>query len=91
MRIRGAVQRRAGCAGPVTCVAWMHTVYGVGSPDAEYPTNMEGAPVKIRLCKHPTVSLAKPMNAFFNAILKVATSLAFYPGHPQCVFERVRH
>lgn len=63
-------------------VARVHTAYGVGSPEAEYPTNVEGVPVKIRLGKHPTVSLAKPMNAFFNAIFKVATSLAFYPGHP---------
>ncbi|KAJ5962031.1 hypothetical protein N7501_006972 [Penicillium viridicatum] len=42
MRIRGAVQRRAGFAGPVLSVAWMYTAYGVGSPDAEYPTNMAG-------------------------------------------------
>lgn len=42
MRLRGAVQRRAGYAGPVKSVAGVHTAHGVGSPDAAYPTNMDG-------------------------------------------------
>lgn len=79
----GVVQRRAGCAGPVESVAGVHTAHGVGSPDAAYPTNMDGAPVKMGLGNHTTVLRAKPINAFFNAI-EVATSLAFYPGgHPR--------
>lgn len=76
-----------GTPGRYNLFSGCHTAYGVGSPHAEYPTNMEGAPVKIRLCNDFPVSLAKPMNAFFNTVFEVASSLAFYPGgHPRVCF-----
>jgi hypothetical protein len=84
------IQRRAGYAGPVTSMIGVQTAYGVGSPDAEYPTNVDGAPVKIRLDNHVPVSVAKPMNAFFKR-RQSCNLIGILPRRtpPQSVLKRV--
>ncbi|KAJ5942441.1 hypothetical protein N7516_002609 [Penicillium verrucosum] len=81
MRIRGAFQSRAGFAGPVKCVAWMHTAYGVGSPDAEYPTNVGG--------RSGEDTLSQTHERIFQCHLQSCNLIGILPRTPpQSVFER---